>query len=736
MQLGSRCAGKDGRDQEPGSGAGPVQCSGDPVGANCSNGEALTAAEVSQIVGQAVAEAQANGIPNATITVVDRVNNVLAVWQMQPAADPLKPEAENLAEITSSGGTDSGLEGILVPNTLAAISKAGTSSFFTSQANAFSTRTAGQVIQENFNPGVPFLAAGPLFGVQFSQLPCNPFSQRFDADASLGPKRLPLGFAADPGAVSLYKQGVPVGAVAVEYDGYYDVDQNVISGTDTDLEERVASAASFCFRAPTLRRANNITIGGNSLRFVEDTAIRTQPDCANPVGLPATGQLVPVTGFYGNFQTGTGDPKKDGLFPVCVGGTPPPDTPTRCTVNPNSCAGGGTCGVPALPLDGTPLIGPPLNASGFVETAINSPFHPDPTNCVVTGVDSGLPGVCAEILKGAGGVDRFFPPTPSTFPLPAAGGLSADEVQEIIYQVLRLAERTRSQVRLPIAQPARINVAVIDRAGEILGVARSRDALIFSLEVASQKAQTAVFFSDDPVPNLQTASQPLFNAPEGPLLGVQSFASYAAALQNFFSGATLPPDTAFSSTAVGGLGQPFYPSAQNGNSPGPLSRNFDSWSIFSTGFQTDSILAATAASLCRQVPGVRPVLAQALGIPLDDLDDPEECLPPETITSCTNPDLDAIDLGILLFPGGFPIYRGDQLIGGVGVSGDGVEQDDLIAFLGLHNAGVSAGTGFGNAPRNLRVDNLNAQGVRVRYARCALSPFLDVPSTQDACAGL
>ena len=35
----------------------------------------------------------------------------------------------------------------------------------------------------------------------------------------------------------------------------------------------------------------------------------------------------------------------------------------------------------------------------------------------------------------------------------------------------------------------------------------------------------------------------------------------------------------------------------------------------------------------------------------------------------------------------------------VGVSGDGVDQDDMIAFLGLHNAGQSLGGAIGNAPR-------------------------------------
>ena len=38
--------------------------------------------------------------------------------------------------------------------------------------------------------------------------------------------------------------------------------------------------------------------------------------------------------------------------------------------------------------------------------------------------------------------------------------------------------------------------------------------------------------------------------------------------------------------------------------------------------------------------------------------------------------------GIQIFSGGVPIYRGDTLVGAVGVSGDGIDQDDMVAFPG------------------------------------------------------
>jgi uncharacterized protein GlcG (DUF336 family) len=38
--------------------------------------------------------------------------------------------------------------------------------------------------------------------------------------------------------------------------------------------------------------------------------------------------------------------------------------------------------------------------------------------------------------------------------------------------------------------------------------------------------------------------------------------------------------------------------------------------------------------------------------------------------------------GIITFPGGIPLYKGGHLVGGIGVSGDGVDQDETVALAG------------------------------------------------------
>ncbi|MEO6594222.1 MAG: heme-binding protein [Planctomycetota bacterium] len=69
--------------------------------------------------------------------------------------------------------------------------------------------------------------------------------------------------------------------------------------------------------------------------------------------------------------------------------------------------------------------------------------------------------------------------------------------------------------------------------------------------------------------------------------------------------------------------------------------------------------------------------------------------------------------GLTFFPGSVPLYKGGQLVGALGVSGDGVEQNDLIAFDG--------GRGF-EPPAELRIDNFTFNGVRLPYLKFPQTP--------------
>ena len=68
----------------------------------------------------------------------------------------------------------------------------------------------------------------------------------------------------------------------------------------------------------------------------------------------------------------------------------------------------------------------------------------------------------------------------------------------------------------------------------------------------------------------------------------------------------------------------------------------------------------------------------------------------------------------MFFPGSMPLYLNGQLVGGLGVSGDGVDQDDLVTAAGA--------TGFAPA-ESIRADQIVIGGARL--------PFLKFPRNPD-----
>jgi len=69
--------------------------------------------------------------------------------------------------------------------------------------------------------------------------------------------------------------------------------------------------------------------------------------------------------------------------------------------------------------------------------------------------------------------------------------------------------------------------------------------------------------------------------------------------------------------------------------------------------------------------------------------------------------------GVIFFPGSVPLYRNGVLVGGLGISGDGVDQDDFVA------SGGSAGF---EAPAAIRADQIVLRGVRLPYLKFPSNP--------------
>ena len=77
--------------------------------------------------------------------------------------------------------------------------------------------------------------------------------------------------------------------------------------------------------------------------------------------------------------------------------------------------------------------------------------------------------------------------------------------------------------------------------------------------------------------------------------------------------------------------------------------------------------------------------------------------------------------GIIFFPGSAPLYRDGLLVGGLGVSGDGVEQDDFVTALGISMAQKQLGFKL-EPPPSIRADRFNFDGVAIPYFKFPQNP--------------
>ena len=669
----SACSGGGSREVEPGADptADTLDCFGfcveDQRAGNDAN-VSLTVTDVRTIIAQAVAEADARNV-EATIAVTDRVGNVLAVWSTTA------PNGRNVliaSDPDTMGGSNisGGLEGIAAPglDLLAAIAKAVTGAYLSSEGNAFTSRTASQIVQSHFNPGELFQPGGPLFGVQFSQLACSDFISAFNnVGPSVGPQRSPLGLSADPGGFPLYKNGTVVGGVGVSADGLYSVDLS-IADVDADLtDEAIALAATFGFAAPPERRANQITVEGKTFRFSDATADDLFRNPANAPAFPPRGALVAVTGYTNGLA----------ISPGLVFGQAASGIRAASLANPDEAAF--------------------VDEDGFVFVdALNNNRFP-----AIDGV--------------------------------AIGGneLRSAEVEELLEQALTVANRARAQIRRPLSSQARVTISVVDTDGNVVGMVRTRDAPVFGADVSLQKARTAAFFSsanaaaDLLTPGINASYIDLSSTP--PIVASIDIADYVTDLRTFLASPTALADGAFgfSDRAGGNMSRPFFPDGIDGNNAGPLSKPAGFWSPFSTGLQLDLVYNAI----------IQHVLfaAGAIGVDVPTgcggvIHNPFGNFTPSPLTT------NHLANGIQIFPGSVPIYRDDVLVGGIGISGDGVDQDDMIAFLGLDQASRAPGININNAPLTMRADNLTPQGVRLRFIQCPQAPFLD-SDEQQPCEG-
>ena len=137
----------------------------------------------------------------------------------------------------------------------------------------------------------------------------------------------------------------------------------------------------------------------------------------------------------------------------------------------------------------------------------------------------------------------------------------------------------------------------------------------------------------------------------------------------------VPPGTAITCRTLGFLSQPSFPPTIDGNPPGPL-------------FEL-------------AVANRDPARFNAMGFAPPAMNDTQS--------------------GIIFFPGSAPLYRNGVLIGGIGVSGDGVEQDDVVTAAGIRAAQRALGFQL-EPPAAIRCDNFTFRGARLPYWKFPKNP--------------
>ncbi len=275
------------------------------------------------------------------------------------------------------------------------------------------------------------------------------------------------------------------------------------------------------------------------------------------------------------------------------------------------------------------------------------------------------PTVTPTTLAGVPGEWRLHLPMDST-----VSNLTAADVIKITTQALDEEKITRAAIRLPVGIPARMQVGVTDIDGNVLGLFRTNDATMFSMDIVIQKGRTVTSFSNPNDPSLL-----------GKRLRDNLHISESAPL-------------AVTSRTIEFLAQPFYPPGINGTSPGPLfCYNFEDPAPSPPATKPNQSAAAVLPyCLQQQVYFMHPTPG---------------CFPN---TNGINGD------GITLFPGSAPLYKDGVLVGGLGISGDGVDQDDFVA-----NA---AAAGY-LPPDSIRATKIQFRGAYLPFFKFPRHPTLD-----------
>lgn len=292
----------------------------------------------------------------------------------------------------------------------------------------------------------------------------------------------------------------------------------------------------------------------------------------------------------------------------------------------------------------------------LLDPGADNKINPDPAT--VPGMAfPGLPVDTTKVPLLAGtAVPEGFLVTPH-----AGSNLSADDVQKMIAQGVQQAVQIRAAIRLPLNNFTRMTLAVADTNGDVLGLFRMPDGTTFSIDIAVAKSRNVAYY------NNPAELQPVDKLP-----GVA-------------------PGTAFTNRTFRYLALPRYPEGIDGAPPGFFSQLNDGGTNPANGAQVGPRLPASA---------FQSVFGFAAFHPQSNFRDPFNILNQN---------------GVVFFPGAVSVYKNGRIAGGVGISGDGVDQDDVVT--------AAAKQGYDSMPAGvLRADLVFFRGARLPFQKFNRQP--------------
>jgi uncharacterized protein GlcG (DUF336 family) len=297
------------------------------------------------------------------------------------------------------------------------------------------------------------------------------------------------------------------------------------------------------------------------------------------------------------------------------------------------------------------------------------------------------------------------------------GSITAADVIDIVNRSVVQADKTRAAIRVNLAAGmpgarTKMVISVADKDGNVLGLFRMKDATVFSIDVAVAKARNTAYYADP------TSLQPDDMADDDLLvqrgqvkrseLNARGIKTSDALLPGVLAVPDLfkdvrssvlvaaPTSIAFTNRTFRFLAEPRYPAGIENTLP-PIFSSLNDHNLI----HTVGVSQKNAENLFG-LPIPASMFKSVLGF--DAFHQGRNFHDPSNIVNQN---------GVVFFPGSSPLYKSKILVGGFGVSGDGVDQDDVV---------TSAGQYWFQAPQEKRADTTFYRNVRLPYQKFNRNP--------------